>query len=727
MNEAKTDVKAARAPARAGGPLPLVAPGQPYPLGAAFDGAGVNFALFSRNATRVELCLFDGPDAAKEAVCVPLPEQTDMVWHGYVAGLKPGQLYGYRVHGPYEPASGARFNPSKLLLDPYARSIGRDLDWDDALFGYRVGDPAGDLSMDPRDSARFAPLSRVEDGAFDWSGDAPPRVPWHKTVIYEAHLKGLTKRHPAVPAPLRGTYAGAGHPAVLEHLRSLGVTAVEFMPVQHFLQDRHLAEKGLSNYWGYNTLGYFAPHRSYAADPDRAVAEFKGMVKAYHAAGIEVLLDVVYNHTCEGSAMGPTLSWRGVDNQAYYRLAPDPRHYMDFSGCGNSFDMREPRVLQLIMDSLRYWATEMRVDGFRFDLAAALARELFDVDHLSSFFDIIHQDPVLSRLKLIAEPWDLGAGGYQVGNFPVGWAEWNGRYRDAVRWRWQGTPGSMAEFATRLAGSADLYERSGRRPYASVNFVTCHDGFTLQDLVSYDHKHNEANGEENRDGSDDNRSWNHGVEGPTNDAAVLAVRERDKRNLLATLFLSQGVPMLRGGDELSHSQGGNNNAYCQDNELSWLGWELDERGARFLDFARLLSKLRAAQPALRRRSFLKGHALHGQKDVFWFSRTGREMSEADWNDAGLACMGFRLAGELTDEMDERGAPVVGDTLLVLINARPDPAAFAALPAGREGRWERVFDTGLETQTPALAAPDAPYVLMPRAAACFRLTAGGGGA
>ena len=533
------------------------APGKPYPLGSSYDGAGVNFALFSRSAARVEVCLFDSPDATKEAECFPLPEQTDMVWHGYRRGLKPGQLYAYRVHGLYDPPAGHRFNPSKLLCDPYGKAVGRDLSWeDDALFGYRIGDPKADLSYDPRDSAPQALLNAVHDDAFDWRGDAPPRVPWHKMVIYEAHVKGLTKLHPGLPENIRGTYAGVGSKPVIEHLRSLGVTSLELLPVQHFLRDRSLHEKGLTNYWGYNTLCYFAPQSTYASEPGRAVVEFKEMVRALHAGGIEVILDVVYNHTAEGSHLGPTLSLRGIDNQSYYRLAPDPRFYMDFSGCGNSLNMREPRVLQFIMDSLRYWTTEMHVDGFRFDLAAALARELYEVDHLSAFFDIIHQDPVLSRVKLIAEPWDLGEGGYQVGNFPVGWAEWNGRYRDSVRALWKDRSTGMAEFATRLAGSSDLYERSGRKPRASVNFITCHDGFTMQDLVSYNGKHNEANGEENRDGTDDNKSWNCGAEGPTDDPGVLALRERQKRNLMATLLLSQGVPMILGGDELSRTQRG---------------------------------------------------------------------------------------------------------------------------------------------------------------------------
>jgi isoamylase len=699
------------------------APGKPYPLGATYDGAGVNFALFSRNAARVEVCLFDSPDATKEAECFPLPEQTDMVWHGYRRGLKPGQLYAYRVHGLYDPAAGHRFNPSKVLCDPYGKAVGRDLSWeDDAVFGYRIGDPKADLSCDPRDSAPYALLNAVHDDAFDWRGDAPPRVPWHKTVIYEAHVKGLTKLHPGLPEKLRGTYAGAGSKPVIEHLRSLGVTSLELLPVHHFLRDRTLREKGLTNYWGYNTLCYFAPQSTYASDPGRAVVEFKEMVRALHAGGIEVILDVVYNHTAEGSQMGPTLSLRGIDNQSYYRLAPDPRYYMDFSGCGNSLNMREPRALQFIMDSLRYWTSEMHVDGFRFDLAAALARELYDVDHLSSFFDIIHQDPVLSRVKLIAEPWDLGAGGYQVGNFPVGWAEWNGRYRDSVRAVWKDRSTGISEFATRLAGSSDLYERSGRKPYASVNFITCHDGFTLQDLVSYNGKHNEANQEGNRDGTDDNKSWNGGAEGPTKDPVVLALRERQKRNLMATLLLSQGVPMILGGDELSRTQRGNNNAYCQDNELSWTNWTLDEAGERFAAFVKGLLKLRAEQPVLRRRNFFTGRGLHGVKDIFWFEPSGKEMTPEAWNNPSIRALGVRLAREGIDEVDEEGTVAKGDTLLILINAGPDAADFTARPADRGGHWERLLDTAIDPPSPHSSSSETPYRLEGRALAVFRSTA-----
>src|SRR6516162_924531 len=556
-----------------------VLPGRSYPLGATWDGAGVNFALFSEHATKVELCLFDATEQAAQTARIPLREQTDQVWHAYLPDVEPGQLYGYRVYGPYEPAKGHRFNPGKVILDPYAKAIGRDLKWDDSLFGYKIGDPNADLSFDERDSAPFAPLAAVVDNAFTWGDDRPPRVPWTKTLIYELHVKGFTMRHPGVPEKQRGTYAGVASEAAVQHLRSLGVTAVELMPVHQHVDDRHLQERGLHNYWGYNTLAFFAPELRYASkhSPRKSVQEFKMMVRSLHAAGIEVILDVVYNHTGEGSPLGPTLSMRGADNAAYYRLAEDPRYYMDFTGTGNTLNMTHPYVLQLIMDSLRYWVVEMHVDGFRFDLASTLARELFDVDRLGAFFDIIHQDPLLSQVKLIAEPWDVGPGVYQVGNFPVLWTEWNGKYRDGVRRFWKGDGGTASELATRLAGSSDLYQDDGRKPYASINFITCHDGFTLHDLVSYNEKHNEANGEENRDGASDNNSWNCGEEGDTNDPEIIELRERQKRNLMSTLMLSVGVPMMLGGDELGHGQDGNNNAYCQDNELTWLDWELDDR------------------------------------------------------------------------------------------------------------------------------------------------------
>jgi glycogen operon protein len=668
-------------------------PGRPYPLGTTWDGAGTNFALFSEHAERVELCLFDEAQSANEAVRVALPEQTDMVWHGYLPDVQPGQRYGYRVHGPYDPARGHRFNPNKVLLDPYAKMIGRDLRWADELFGYRIGDPQADLTMDPRDSAPYAPLAKVIDPAFTWADDRPPGVPWHRTVIYEVHVRGFSKLNPHIPEPLRGTYAGLASEAAVRHLQDLGITAVELMPVHHHLDDRHLIERGLRNYWGYNTLGYFAPDVRYAANPQGAVREFKMMVRALHAAGIEVILDVVYNHTAEGNHLGPTLTFRGIDNAHYYRLTQDARFYEDFTGCGNTLNMRHPRVLQLMMDSLRYWVLDMHVDGFRFDLASALARELYAVDKLSAFFDVVHQDPVLNKVKLIAEPWDLGEGGYQVGSFPTGWAEWNGKYRDAVRRFWKGDGGAVTEFATRLCGSSDLYERTGRRPYASVNFVTAHDGFTLQDLVSYNEKHNEANGDDNADGENHNLSWNGGAEGPTEDAAVVALREQQKRNFIATLMLSQGVAMLRGGDELSHSQRGNNNSYCQDSELSWLPWTLDARGRAFLAFVQRVIRLRQDQMVLHRPKFFQGRSIRGTdvKEVTWLEPSGREMADEAWNAGFVRCLGVRLNGDLMQEINERGEPIVGDTLVLLMNAHHESIPFT-LPNDAAHGWERLLDT-----------------------------------
>jgi glycogen operon protein len=668
-------------------------PGFPYPLGATWDGAGVNFALFTERATKVELCLFDSVYAQAEATRIVLPEQTDQVWHGYLPDARPGQFYGYRVHGPYEPEAGHRFNPNKLVLDPYAKAIGRKGHWSDAMFGYRIGDAAEDLSFDDRDNAAYASLGMVIDPAFTWGEDHPPRIPWHKTVIYELHVKGFTKRHPEVPEELRGTYAGLTTEAAIRHLVDLGVTTVELMPVHHHLDDRHLIERGLSNYWGYNSLAFFAPDIRYTASssPGESVRDFKMMVRALHGAGLEVILDVVYNHTGEGSHLGPTLSFRGIDNVAYYRLQKDqPRYYQDFTGCGNSLNMQHPRVLQLIMDSLRYWVLEMHVDGFRFDLASTLARELHEVDRLGAFFDIIHQDPVLSQTKLIAEPWDLGAGGYQVGNFPVLWTEWNGKYRDSVRHFWKGDGGTTAEFATRLCGSSDLYEQSGRRPYASINFVTCHDGFTLQDLVSYNDKHNEANGEENRDGSNDNLSWNCGAEGPTDDPAIRSLRARQRRNFLATLMLSQGVPMLFGGDEFGHTKNGNNNTYCQDNELTWLNWKLGDEEQKLLAFVRRVIALRREQPILQSRKFFQGRSIRGAdiKDLTWLEPSGQEMKDESWEKGFVRCVGVRLAGELIQDLDERGQRIIGDTLLVLFNAHHEMISFT-LP---DEPWELVLDT-----------------------------------
>jgi glycogen operon protein len=701
-----------------------VCPGQSYPLGATWDGAGVNFAVFSEQATRVELCLFDSPDAATESQRIVLPEQTDQVWHVYLPEVQPEQLYGYRVHGPYDPGQGQRFNPNKVVLDPYAKAIGRDLRWDDSLFGYKVGDERKDESFDERDSARFAPLGAVIDPAFTWGDDRPPRTPWHQTLIYELHVKGFSRRMPGVAEKLQGTYAALASEAAISHLKSLNVTAVELMPIHHHVDDRHLVERGLSNYWGYNTLGYFAPDNRLASGQSArdAVQQFKMMVRALHAAGIEVILDVVYNHTAEGSQFGPTLSMRGIDNVSYYRLSPeDRRAYMDFTGCGNTLNMVHPRVLQLIMDSLRYWVLEMHVDGFRFDLASTLARELYAVNKLGAFFDIVHQDPVLSQVKLIAEPWDVGEGGYQVGNFPVLWTEWNGKYRDTVRRFWKGDGGTVSEFATRLSGSSDLYEQSGRRPYASINFITCHDGFTLQDLVSYNEKHNEANGENNQDGANDNNSWNCGVEGPTDDRAILALRAQQKRNLIATLMLSQGVPMIRGGDELSQSQGGNNNAYCQDNELNWLDWELNPEQQEFLEFVRRMTELWRTQPVFQRRRFFYGRGIRGSaiKDISWIDSTGQEMSDDAWSAGFIRSLGIRLAGDLIGDLDERGQPVTGDSFLLLLNAHHEPIPFQ-LPATKvEHRWERLVDTTNPSAGASMVSSNEPYQLAARSLSVFR--------
>jgi glycogen operon protein len=672
-----------------------ILPGRPYPLGATWDGSGTNFAIYSERGTRVDLCLFD-TGRRREVDRVRLREVDAFVWHCYLPGVEPGQLYGYRIDGPYEPEQGLRFNPSKLLIDPYAKALCGKVDWKKPVFGYRVLDPAGDLSFDDRDDAPAVPKGVVTRGAFDWGDDRPPAVPWHRTVIYEAHVKGMTVRHPDVPAKQRGTYAGLASPAAVEHLKKLGVTALELLPVHAFLDDGHLVDRKLRNYWGYNTIGYFAPEARYSSSGEEGgqVDEFKAMVKALHRAGIEVILDVVYNHTAEGNERGPTLSFRGIDNPTYYRLVPDQeRYYMDFSGTGNSLNVRHPQVLQLIMDSLRYWVLEMHVDGFRFDLASVLARELYDVDRLSGFFDIIHQDPVISRVKLIAEPWDVGPGGYQVGNFPSLWTEWNGKYRDAVRAYWKGDEGTAAELGYRLTGSSDLYQEDGRRPHASINFVTAHDGFSLHDLVSYNDKHNEANGEENRDGHDHNLSWNHGVEGPTDDPEIVALRERQKRNMLATLFLSQGVPMLCGGDEIGRTQRGNNNAYCQDNEISWYDWALDDLRTELLEFTRRLIDLRHRHPNLRRRRFFQGRRIRGSdvKDITWLRPDGLEMSEEDWAAGWLRCLGLRM-GEVLGEVDEAGEPVVDDTLLILLNAHHEPIPFTLPRDIPAARWECVLDT-----------------------------------
>jgi len=702
-------------------------PGHPYPLGASWTGLGVNFAICSAHATRVELCLFDSPDARQPRACVALPEQTDMVWHGYLPDIRPGQLYGYRVHGPFDPGAGHRFNPHKIVVDPYAKAIGRPVRWDDSMFGYTVGNPEADLSFDERDNAAYAPLAGVIDPAFTWGDDRPPRTPWHRTVIYEMHVKGFTKLHPQIPERLRGTYEALTTEAALEHLTRLGITAVELMPVHHHAYERHLVERGLSNYWGYNTLSFFAPDLRYSAagTPAEAVHEFKRMVKALHSAGLEVILDVVYNHTAEGNHLGPTLSLRGIDNATYYRLPPeDKRYYEDFTGCGNTLNMQSPQVLQLIMDSLRYWVLDMHVDGFRFDLASALARELYEVDRLGAFFDIIHQDPVLSQVKLIAEPWDLGAGGYQVGNFPVHWTEWNGQYRDAMRAFWKGDDRGVAEVATRLAGSNDLYEHSGRRPYASINFITAHDGFTLHDLVSYNGKHNDANGDGNADGEHHNLSWNCGAEGDTDDPAIVALREQQKRNLMAALVLSLGVPMVSGGDEMGRTQRGNNNAYCQDTELSWTHWDLTLAEQQFLAFTRRLVRFRRSQPVLTRRRYFQGRAIRGVgvKDIYWLDPSGREMTDEAWNSHAAQSLGVLMVGDALEEVDERGRPVRGDTLLILLNAHHLGVAFALPSMGPHTCWLRVLDTIAPRVEEQRHAGGATYPLQGRTLAIFVLTA-----
>ena len=663
--------------------------GHPFPLGASYDGAGTNFALFSEVAERVDLVLV-GDDGSHRSV--RLTEADGFVWHGYLPDIGPGQRYGYRVHGPWHPGAGHRCNPAKLLLDPYATAVDGQIDNDPSLYERSAG-PA------PGDSAGHGMLGVVTDPAFDWGDDRPPRRPYSDTVIYEAHVKGLTRTHPEVPEELRGTYAGLAHPAVVEHLVQLGVTAVELMPVHQFVQDGVLQDRGLSNYWGYNTIGFFAPHNAYAAHRERGrqVTEFKAMVKALHAAGLEVILDVVYNHTAEGNEQGPTLSFRGIDNASYYRLVDgDWGHYYDTTGTGNSLLMRHPYVLQLIMDSLRYWVTEMHVDGFRFDLAATLARQFHEVDRLSAFFDLIQQDPVISRVKLIAEPWDVGEGGYQVGNFPPLWSEWNGKYRDTVRDFWRGGEHTLGEFASRLTGSSDLYQHSRRRPRASVNFVTAHDGFTLRDLVSYNDKHNEANGEGNQDGESTNRSWNCGAEGETDDPAVLELRARQQRNFLATLLLSQGIPMLGHGDELGRSQGGNNNAYCQDNEVSWIDWELTDEQRELADFTRYVIGLRAAHPVLRRRRFFRGetavHAGQPLPDLVWLLPDGREMADLDWQRSDAHCVGVFLNGDAIAERDPQGGPVVDDSFLLLLNSFWEPVGFRLPDIAYGERWTTLIDT-----------------------------------
>ncbi|MCC6393879.1 MAG: glycogen debranching protein GlgX [Bryobacterales bacterium] len=698
--------------------------GSPYPLGATWDGSGVNFAIFSENATRVDLCLFDSAGARRETERILLTEQTDQIWHCYLPGILPDQLYGWRVHGPYEPQRGQRFNPNKVLLDPYAKAIGRTIHWGDEMYGYRIGDATGDLSFDSRDNGASASLAAVIDPAFTWGDDRRPKTPWHKTIIYELHVKGFTRLHPAIPEGMRGTYAALGSEEAIGHLKDLGITAVELMPVHHHAYDRHLVQRGLSNYWGYNTSAFFAPDLRYSLSrtTNGSVREFKTMVRNLHTAGLELILDVVYNHTAEGNHLGPTISLRGIDNASYYRLVSgDARYYMDYTGCGNTLNMRHPRVLQMIMDSLRYWVLEMHVDGFRFDLASALARELHEVDKLGAFFDIIHQDPVLSQVKLIAEPWDLGEGGYQVGNFPVGWTEWNGKYRDTVRRFWKGDGGVVSELATRLSGSSDLYARSGRRPYASINFVTAHDGFTLHDLVSYNEKHNEANGENNGDGADDNLSWNCGEEGPASDPAILSLRERQKRNFLATLLLSQGVPMICGGDEMGRTQKGNNNGYCQDNEMSWTHWDLTPAQQDLEEFVGYMIRLRLNQAVLQRRKFFMGRAIRGAgvKDIHWFEPSGKEMGDSAWDAHFARCLGVRLNGVAGDgSSDLEGGN--RDGLFLMFNAHHDRVRFV-LPEDGEKRWVRVLDTSQKLWRARFVVRDNRYRLAGRSVAVFRLT------
>ncbi|KUM36132.1 glycogen debranching protein GlgX [Arthrobacter sp. EpRS71] len=680
-------------------------PGSAYPLGATFDGTGTNFALFSEKAEKVELCLFDDDDGE---VRVDVTEVDGYVWHCYLPQVQPGQKYGYRVHGPYDPDAGQRFNPNKLLLDPYAKAVHRQIDWDPSLFSYTMGDPD---SRNDEDSAPHMMLGVVINPFFDWDGDKLLRIPYHKSVIYEAHVKGLTQMHPEVPEEQRGTYAGVAHPAVISHLQKLGITAIELMPVHQFVNDGILQDKGLNNYWGYNTIGFFAPHNSYSSkgDTGQQVQDFKAMVRALHTAGIEVILDVVYNHTAEGNHLGPTLSFKGIDNSAYYRLVEDDqKYYMDYTGTGNSLNVRSPHSLQLLMDSLRYWVTEMHVDGFRFDLASTLAREFYDVDKLSTFFELIQQDPVVSQVKLIAEPWDVGPGGYQVGNFPPQWTEWNGQYRDTVRDFWRGEPSTLGEFASRLTGSADLYEHSGRRPVASINFVTAHDGFTLADLVSYNEKHNDANGEDNNDGESHNRSWNCGAEGPTDDPTVLGLRARQQRNFIASLFLSQGVPMLLHGDELGRTQNGNNNGYCQDSELTWINWETVDQP--LIEFTAAVSALRAKHPSLRRSRFFDGRpVLRGEgerlPDIVWLDADASTMTPSDWDEALGRSVGVFLNGDGIHGRDTQGRRITDVNFLLYFNADQDEVGFRIPSDEYAPAWDVMIDTAGEGAEAGVVKPD----------------------
>ncbi len=671
----------------------LLYPGKPYPLGATWDGKGVNFALYAEYATGVDLCLFHGEDGQKEER-IRIDEVSHHIWHVYIPGLKPRQLYGYRVYGPYDPARGHRFNPNKLLIDPYAIAIAGTLEWNDAVFGYQVGHHDEDMSFSDVDSAPYVPKSVVVDHSFNWEQDKPPQIPYHQTIIYETHVKGFTQLHSSIPEKIRGSYAAISHPVTINYLKELGITAIELMPVHHFISERALTDQGLTNYWGYNTIGFFAPDVRYSSKGTRGeqVAEFKNMVKELHKAGIEVILDVVYNHTGEGNQMGPTVSLRGVDNASYYRLRKDRRFYMDYTGTGNTLNAQQPAVLRLIMDSLRYWILEMHVDGFRFDLAATLARELHEVDRLGSFFDIIHQDPVISQVKLIAEPWDIGEGGYQVGKFPAGWAEWNGQYRDCIRDYWRGAHSMLAEFALRFTGSPDLYKDDYRRPTASINFVTAHDGFTLNDLVTYHHKLNETNGEANRDGEHYNRSWNCGIEGPTDDPEIVELRQKQKRNLLTTLFLSQGVPMLVAGDEMSRTQGGNNNAYCQDNETSWIDWANADKD--LLDFTKKLIALYKTHHVFSRRRWFQGRPVKGigLEDIAWFLPEGTEMPEANWKNDFAKSLAVYLNGHGLRSVDEQGEKIIDSNFYVIFNAY-EGALDYRLPPEKYGKaWTKVLDT-----------------------------------
>ncbi len=710
-----------------------ILPGKAYPQGATWDGTGVNFSIYSECATKVELCLF----AAENAGCaetIELRENTGSIWHCYLPGIKLGQLYGYRVHGPYEPDRGMRFNPAKILIDPYAKAICGEVNWDEPVFGYKLGNPDGDLVKDDRDSAPGVPKSVVTSSHFDWENDRPPSTALHDSVIYEVHVKGFTELHPDIPPNLRGTYGALAHPVAIDYLKKLGVTAVELMPVHEFIDDKRLLDLGLKEYWGYSTINYFSPAARYssAGGSGEQIGEFKNMVKALHRAGIEVILDVVYNHTSEGNQLGPTLSFRGVDNSTYYRLVRgNERYYMDYTGTGNTINIRNPQVLKLVMDSLRYWVLEMHVDGFRFDLAAALARELHEVDRLSAFFDIINQDPVISQVKLIAEPWDVGEGGYQVGNFPPLWAEWNGKYRDVVRRYWKGDEGQIAELGYRLTGSSDLYKRDGRKPSASINFVTAHDGFTLSDLVSYNDKHNAANGEDNRDGGNDNHSWNCGVEGPTDNPDILELRHTQARNFLLTLLVSQGVPMIGGGDEVGRTQEGNNNAYAQDNVISWTNWTLDDDQRALLEFTRKLIQIRRTHPNLHRRKFFQDRKIEPsseefevdgaqEHDLLWLRPDGGEMSAAEWNTGWVRCIGLCLNGKTLNDVNAFGEPIVDDTFLLLLNPGHEPISFR-LPTARPGYcWEAMVDTRHEFDANDVVLDcDKPYDLSARCSVLLR--------